>query len=386
MVDTLVKTFNSSMTGAPTLNNSNGTLVAVLDACLVDGFGTVTINSLVVSGDVATATVSLGHGLGMTGATGPVITIAGADQSSLNGVWRVSSVPSSTTFSFATPGVSNQSATGTITAKRTPAGWSKAFSGTNKAAYRSVSVGATGFYFRVQDDAAAPATSQQGVCAGYESMSDVDTGTGRFPASGTPIISKYRQTSPGTPRVWRVFADDRSVWLLVYCVSDVRSYWEKTFFGDAVSVITGDAFHCLLAAADANAAYRSPLDIMDGTTTYGHFHFSRGYTQTGAAVRASLYGPRLNGAYIGNGGYGYPLAGANSAIFEPPHLIEASPVAFRGFLPGYHAPIHSANPPDGTIIDIGAGPLAGRTVVAQSMYTGGGYDYRAAFDITGPWR
>ena len=52
MTDTTVKHFDSTMTGAPTLANVAGNLLAVLDACLVDGFGLKTVDSLVVaSGD-----------------------------------------------------------------------------------------------------------------------------------------------------------------------------------------------------------------------------------------------------------------------------------------------------------------------------------------------
>jgi len=59
MPDTSVVYFDSTMTGAPALSGTAGTLIGLLDACLQDGFGGVTLDSLVVASNVATATYSL---------------------------------------------------------------------------------------------------------------------------------------------------------------------------------------------------------------------------------------------------------------------------------------------------------------------------------------
>ena len=116
--DTTVRHYMSTMYGANTLSGQVGSLIALLDSCIT-GFGSVTLTSpkLVVASNVATATVSGGHHFVMQGATGPVITIAGASPSSLNGDWRIASVPNSTTFTFNTVGIADQTATGTITAQ-----------------------------------------------------------------------------------------------------------------------------------------------------------------------------------------------------------------------------------------------------------------------------
>ncbi len=80
-MSTAVKYYDSTMSGAPSLSGTAGALVGVLDACLVDGFGSVTVDSLTVASNVATATISGGHQFAMIGNTGPVITIAGANPS-----------------------------------------------------------------------------------------------------------------------------------------------------------------------------------------------------------------------------------------------------------------------------------------------------------------
>ncbi|MBL0320610.1 MAG: hypothetical protein IPP74_15140 [Alphaproteobacteria bacterium] len=116
-----VRYYDSTMSGAPQTTTSTGTFIPVLIACLQDGFGSVTVNSLVVASNVATATVSAGHQFAMVGSTGPVIRISGASPSGLNGDWRIT-VVDSTHFTFTTTGISDQTATGTISAKRAPAG------------------------------------------------------------------------------------------------------------------------------------------------------------------------------------------------------------------------------------------------------------------------
>lgn len=85
LLNTDVRYFDSTMSGAPTLQGVAGSAISVLDACLINGFGTVTVNGLVVSNNVATVTVSTGHNLGMirgvnnvSPGVGPVIQIAGA--------------------------------------------------------------------------------------------------------------------------------------------------------------------------------------------------------------------------------------------------------------------------------------------------------------------
>ena len=54
LVDTSVKFIHSSQVGSPTLNGTAGSLLSVLDALLVTGWGLQTATSLVVAGGVAT--------------------------------------------------------------------------------------------------------------------------------------------------------------------------------------------------------------------------------------------------------------------------------------------------------------------------------------------
>ena len=57
-VDTSVKFFNENLPDAPVLNGVAGSLIGLLTACMVTGFGLRTAVSLVVSGGVATLTLA----------------------------------------------------------------------------------------------------------------------------------------------------------------------------------------------------------------------------------------------------------------------------------------------------------------------------------------
>lgn len=68
--------YHSEETGAPTLNNAAGSLIAVLDALLTTGFNVKAVTSVSVSGGVATAVISA-HGYEV----GKTLLIAGATPS-----------------------------------------------------------------------------------------------------------------------------------------------------------------------------------------------------------------------------------------------------------------------------------------------------------------
>ncbi|WP_180048659.1 hypothetical protein [Acinetobacter sp. YH12144] len=127
-------------TGAPELNNQFGCMLSVLDACLINGFGSQTVSTLTASGTTVTATFGSAHNFMQY----QVIKIAGANQTEFNGEHRILTVPNTNTITFqlaAAPSVTT--ATGTISASLPALGWEKPFSSTHasgtggKAAYRS---------------------------------------------------------------------------------------------------------------------------------------------------------------------------------------------------------------------------------------------------------
>lgn len=134
-----IKFYVHTNNNAPKLQNAYGSMINVLDACLVNGIHIGPISSLTASGKTVTATFSSAHNLMQY----QVIKISGAAQAEFNGEHRILTVPNaqSVTFELET-NPSTTTATGTITASLPPLGWEKPFLSSNpngggKAAYRS---------------------------------------------------------------------------------------------------------------------------------------------------------------------------------------------------------------------------------------------------------
>ena len=192
----MIFTFDSSQPGAPVLSGTAGALRTLLKACLVDGFGAGAVATLTVSGGIATATYAGAHPFKV----GYVAQFAGATPAGLNGDKVILSV-TGTSVTFAAPGVPDGAATGTITSKAAPAGWQELFAGAlaNVIALKPSVVEATGCVLRIADT-----TTRTARIVGYESMSNINTGAGKFPteaqfAGGLYLPKSDQSTSMERP-------------------------------------------------------------------------------------------------------------------------------------------------------------------------------------------
>lgn len=353
---------SSGMSGAPSLSNTAGSLIGVLTAGLQDGFGSVTVNTLTVAANVATATVSGGHQFAMIGSCGPVIRIAGASPSGLNGGWRIN-VTDSTHFTFATTGIADQTATGTITAKRAPAGGSVAFSRTNGAVFRSDDVTGSRLFLRIDDGYTSYAR-----IVGYESMTDADTGTAAFPTEAQQAGGLYVYKATGSNRSWTLFSDGRFVYF--FCDPPGSGGWSGGFaFGDMASYLSPDAYGVCLCASDTSSGnfYLPYLNFLTGS------FIARASTQTGGSITSSR--KSISSSY-----QAYPGIGNELQIW-PVEVLETS-IRARGLMPGLWHPDHTLAtlPAHGSVHENIVG-LEGRTLLMQHMGTG-----RVLIDLTGPWR
>jgi len=291
----MMKFYHSAMGGAPSMTGTVGATIGVLDACLKDGFGLKSVTSLVVSGGVATATVGTGHP-GVV--NGPVL-IAGSSISALNGDQVVTSA-TSTTVSWATA-AADGTATGTITLKASPLGWTKPFSGTNLAAYKPSSVAATGCYLRV-DDTAAQVTR----VVGYETMTDIATGANPFPTAAQFSGGLYwpkSNTADSAARPWFLVGDDRIFYLYVAPNNSLSGQGVMYGFGDFLSNKSGDAWNCAIFGAEsANVNF-------NGSLTPGDL----GYASSVSASDVGFYLARATAA----------LPGAQRAVKLSPHIHSA---------------------------------------------------------------
>lgn len=328
MPDTSVKIYQSTDTGMPSITGLAGGILSALDL-LVYGSSTLTVSSLVVYNNVATVTVNAGHGLTMIGAIGPVVTIAGATPAGLNGEWRLASIPNSTTCTFATSGIPNQTATGTITVKRAGAGWTKPYSGTNKAVYQNAG---TGFCLRVDDSTTGSATVR-----GYETMSDVDTGNSPFPtvAQLASLYWRKSSTTDGAARPWWMTADSKGFWLFIASTAGYANAYAVVQFGDFISAHPSDPYACSIigsnSSADSGQGYKEANAAQDG-------HY---VARSQDGVTKSVQFAKTKGGYAGAqaGWMGSTIYSASAGVptVASPLLIvttENANFAPRGILPG----------------------------------------------------
>lgn len=366
--------YTSAMAGAVQLPGQSGKMIEVIDSCLISGFGSKTLSSLVVASGVATATVSAGHEF----LDDAVVLVAGATPSGLNGKKRIT-VVNSTTFTFDATGISDQTATGTITAKMAPPGsWSKAYSGTNKAAYQSTSIGATGHYLRIDDSPA-----QYPTLIVYETMSDVDTGTG--PSTGSHWFCKSSQAD-ATACPWVLFADDRAFYLFVAnYVGGGALHYGAMFFGDIVPVLSTDAYHSLLVA-HYNASGFDATYLMKLGANWRSGSLARGYDQAGSAIVTTRISHSAVGDNIGNQSSVVAAPDdqpQDNFLCAPVELWTDNETLLRGIMPGLHSPLHAGSGLSNHALyaSIVGGGISGRTM--RIVRVG---NNAAAMDITGPWR
>lgn len=386
-----VKYIHNTMRGAPVLNGQNGTLIGLLDALLINGWGAATAASVTVADGVATAS----FGTSTPWEVGAVIEVSGATPAGLNGQSRVlSAEDASMTFATSAPdGV----ATGTISIKYAAAGWSKPFTGTNLAAYRSQDLLSPKHYLRVRDNYGKYAT-----VTGYEAMTAISTGTGRFSRSasldhnGSTWHKSSQANATAVP--YLVAADSRAIIVAIAeGVPDSESYSASGIFGfgDCLPLaVSGDAWCTFLAsvAYDTTVTSEGTLGVTFAAgASYGGIVMPRNADGTG--------GVQAVGALASSGAYA-TISGADSAFGPAPSSVTGEVMCSRvrlcladktsrALAPGvlYIPQTIAAGlllPGD---VQPGAGEFAGRRLRAVSVgnynYSPGGF---SMIDLTGPWR
>jgi hypothetical protein len=367
--------YRSTDSGAPALTGEVNKVVALLDACLVNGY-TASVTSITRAGSTATVTCPVPHNL----LTGQSVLIAGADQPDYNGTFVVT-VTSASVFTYVVPGTPATPATGTITYKRLAAGWTKPFTGTNKAAFRQ-GTGSNQFYARIQDDGGGTGGAKEALARGFESMTDVDTGLGDFPTvaqSSFGSVIRKSVTADSVVRTWVLVADARTFYLFILSEGDTV---QRAFgFGEFYSLLAGDNFRCFIAGRTVQNSATATNDSIDlfslpSAVTAG-FYIARGHTGTGGSVNAGRHGDRTKGGQLGylagTMAYTNPANGAFYVSRVWVHDSVTAPVnGLRGRMRGFWHWVHPiAGVTNGEPLT-GTGELAGKLflVVKSSGSTG----------------
>ena len=386
---TTVRSYKSTDYGAPRLSGTAGDLVALLDACLINGYGQRAVQTLTRSGSTATATIA-GHAHNEH----DVVTIAGANETEFNGTYRIFNVTADT-FDYEITGTPATPATGSVTCKKPGGGWEKAYSsGTNIAAYRSAGITSTRILLKVDDT-----TSTYATVKGYESMSDINTGTGAYPPS-TSLYWLKSTTADTTSRAWEVVTDGFFFYCFFAHYPTYPNGHSMFQFGDIVMGRQGDAYGCLLSGSTASSTGTTPGASSQAPYCSSYYTVSVANSQMlprnyGGVSGTALDATRMSIGYSGAGYLGvnqtqqlaYPHA-VDGALVACPVLIAESTSAIRGAAPGMYNPLHDR--PGTRLSVLGDFPgLPGRKlwyIPVGVNNVSNSYEGRALIDVTGPWR
>lgn len=342
--------FKSTDQGAPVLNNAAGSLISVLDACLVTGFNSLGVTSLQVVSNVCTVTTGASHGY----QAGQRVTVAGASTSTLNGDKTVATTPTATTFTFAVTQADVSETPGSGSVKRTPLGWAKEFSGTNKAVYKMTDAASYGQRLRVDDTATGVASAIDARVIGVENPTTVDDYADAFPTDAQKAGGGYwpKGANNATGKFWCIVGDERFFYYIVensayegaYSITNVG--YTGGCFGDIVSFKQGEAYGAILGAC-SGAADSTPACVMAQNTNLGSDpgtentrYIARQHTGITNSVPVGFLQPGSISSYSSSPSSAplYPSPVDNGVVFIEPTLVSEQLAMFghplRGILPG----------------------------------------------------
>jgi len=380
--------------GAPELHSTAGQLIVVLDAVLVNGYNQNAIAGITRVGTVATVTFAAAHNYNPDGLT--KIEISGANQAEYNGVHKISNV-TTLSFDFDVTGNPVTPATGTMTVKVPSLGWSKTFSGTNKAAYQSSEATATQLFLRIDDSDPFIQSNKYASARGYETMTDVDTGTGLFPTvlqmSGGIYIKKSDTANSIVPVKWRSIGDGFEFHFFNRHVANTAiPVYQQFHFGDPISEKTVDNYGCLIYGSYALSTTWSyegtkaheVITVFNNSKQTAHF-MARSYSGVGGSVNVGKLGNHILGSNnIGTGNLAYPSPINNGLYLSPLFVVENGLI--RAQIKSMYQPLHSRPLSDGSVLDSVLSPI-NRTIYAiRTPYLTSNNDGETHFDFDGPWR
>lgn len=294
---------------------------------------------------------------------------------------------------------------------QTAAGWTIAYTTTNKRAYQQNTTGAnlaTGAFMYVDDTGPGPGGAREARICGFETMSAITpTGTGQFPTSsqssigiGT-LVCRKSTTADSTARAWTIIADGHTAYIFTETGDATAPVVPCTFvFGDFFSHRASDSYAILIIGRVAENSGSPSVDVLQGITSLstallatpisGHF-VCRSWTGIGGSVQV--------GKHIDYGKMGYTVGNtATSAlgacanmnpsiaigrnnnsptIFPYPNPPDGacwvSPIwlhhtgCMRGYLKGMWAPVHDRPLNHNDTYTVSSGNLNGKSFAVQNI-------------------
>ena len=222
---------------------------------------------------------------------------------------------------------------------KSAAGWTKAFSGTNQAAYRNDhTAGASGAYFLIEDDAPGGTSGGDSRLTAYGTMTAIDAGT-----NDTDPQWFRKGAATGDSRPWIVVADELTAWIYCFDNGDTASVFRNCSFagfGDWSCVDADNAFRYFILGSEGSGAGGNNEFVRDrDPTTMCSIRHPNGVSgKTNLIARRGFHGSSIsaNGNCGSNAPAVNPITGAFD--FENPPLTVSGLQVFMGRLRGVKRP------------------------------------------------
>lgn len=277
------------------------------------------------------------------------------------------------------------------------AGWTHSFATSgNVAVYRPGMASTARMFYRVDDNGSFAAGGREAAIRGYETMSDLNTGTGDFPTvvqqTNGLQLGKTEENNTNT-KAWFISADAKTCIFGVFL--DTVSRWQIHYFGEFKTFTPGDAYNAVIVAGGVGAVpdgylqnnftmnFITKTNVTNGEwSTGGTKYITRSHDQLGSSVASQLTpdsdiclnyaGRSSTPTYQPGWGFLPKLNPADGGVYMCSFMLAYPTTAVRGKLRGLWVVMHDTREWAENEAFNGTGPLVGRTFEIKKITLPGG--------------
>lgn len=158
------------------------------------------------------------------------------------------------------------------------AGWTKPFTGTNKAVYQP-GLSAPNFYRVLDDGSLGSYTTRNATIKAFTAMTDVDTGSNPSPSADSTSYVNFvpkSLTPDATTRKWKIIASEKSCYLMIevgyylssYCVSFFGDYqpFNPSYSDNAGCIFANDGSAANSASSSSSSSFITNVPLSSTAT------------------------------------------------------------------------------------------------------------------------
>lgn len=186
----------------------------------------------------------------------------------------------------------------------------------------------------------------------FPTNSQLNLGSGIAGGAGAVIIRKS-SVPTSTSRTWIIFADARTVYIFIKTTDVAINNYYAFAFGDFYSLRSGssDTSNCLIIGRSTLSSSVQSVDRLDNLSTanissalLGHFA-AHTFNGSGGSITLSKHGDGIKGTTSGflNGNVPYLNGVDNGLYLSPVWIVEASNLNIRGRMRGFWHVCHASS-------------------------------------------